>query len=226
MSNQVSKLKKRLLQGIKAKCVDGVWSADDMPIPEPLLVSGYTRGLQCWKDGEMLDELDERDESLPDVDALNEQIPQNEWRTGLNGQPEPPWRIVYVVYLTDMETAELYTWINSGYGAMLAYEALTDKIERMTRMHGNWVTEIVKLGKRPMKVKKLNITKQRPHFEHVDWRDLGPPPSQAPAQLPPPTDKDPTGAAAQPPAEKKKPIVGKPVQPVTAKKELDDDLPF
>jgi hypothetical protein len=80
MSNQVSKLRKRLLQGIKAKCVDGVWSADDMPIPEPLLVSGYARGLQCWKDGELLDELDERDESLPDVDELNEKIPQNEWR--------------------------------------------------------------------------------------------------------------------------------------------------
>jgi hypothetical protein len=145
---------------------------------------------------------------------------------GLNGQPEPPWRIVYVVYLTDMETAELYTWINSGYFAMLAYEQLTDRIERMTRMRGNYVTEIVKLGRRSEKVKKLNISKQRPHFEHVEWRDLGPPPSQMPAQLPPPTDKDPTGAAAQPPAEKKQPTIGKPVEPISLREELDDDLGF
>jgi hypothetical protein len=222
MSNQVSKLKKRLLQGTKLKCVDGVWGASDVPLPKTLLVSGYTRGLQCWKDGALLDELDERDESLPDVGTLNEQIPQNEWRTGLNGQPEPPWRIVYAIYLTDMETAELYTWINSGYFAMLAYEQLTDRIERMTRLRGNYVTEIVKLGRRSEKVKKLNITKQRPHFEHVEWRDLGPPPStQAPAQLSPP----PAGAAAKPPAEKPKATVGKPVKEITPEEEIDDNLP-
>lgn len=118
------------------------------------------------------------------------------------------------------------TWINSGYFAMLAYEQLVDRIERMTRLRGNWVAEIVKLGRRPEKVKKLGITKQRPHFEHVDWRDLGPPPSPAPAQLPSPTDKDPAGAAAQPPAEKKKTPVGKPVKPVTPREEMDDELPF
>ena len=227
MSNQVSKLKKRLLQGTKIKCVDGVWSAGDVPLPEVLLVSGYARGLQCWQDGELFDELDERDEPLPEVDELNKKISRNEWRIGLNGQPEPPWRIVYVVYLTDMETAELYTWINSGYFVMIAYEQLTDRIERLTRLRGNYVTEIVKLGRRSEKVKKLNITKQRPHFDHVEWRDLGPPPStQAPAQLPPPTDKDPAGAAAKPPAEKKKTTVGKSVKPVTPEEELDDECPF
>src|SRR5262245_9812369 len=122
MANQLSKLKKRLLQGTKAKCVDGNWSADGLPLPGELLVIGYTRGLQCWKDGELLDELDERDGPLPDVDALNDQIPQQEWRPGLNGEPEPPWRIVYVVYLVDVETAKLFTWINNGYFAALAYD--------------------------------------------------------------------------------------------------------
>src|SRR5262245_29961291 len=102
MTNQVTKLKKRLLQGTKAKCVDGVWSADDMPLPEALLVSGYTRGLQCWSNGELLDELDERDGPLQDPDVLNAKIPQNEWKLGLNNQPEPPWRFVYAVYLTDL----------------------------------------------------------------------------------------------------------------------------
>src|SRR5262245_52439393 len=90
MTNQLSKLKKRLLQGTKAKCVDGRWSADDLPLPDPLLVTGFTRGLQCWKDGELLDELDERDGQLPDVGELNDQIPKQEWSIGLNGEPEPP----------------------------------------------------------------------------------------------------------------------------------------
>jgi hypothetical protein len=40
MINQVSNLKKLLLQGTKAKCVDGGWSADGVPLPERLLVVG------------------------------------------------------------------------------------------------------------------------------------------------------------------------------------------
>jgi hypothetical protein len=199
-----------------------------VPLPETFLVSGFTRGLQCWQDNALLDELDERDEPLPDVDTLNEQIPQDEWRTGLNGQPEPPWRIVYAIYLVDTRSGEIFTWINSGYFAMLAYEQLTDRIERMTRMRGEYVTEIVKLGRRSEKIKKLNITKQRPHFEHVDWRDLGPPlppPTPAPAQLSPPTNKEPVGAATKPPAEKSKATVGKPVKDVTPEEEMDDFLP-
>jgi len=226
MTNQITKLKKRLLQSTKAKCVDGNWSAEGLPLPDALLVVGFTRGLQCWKDGELLDELDERDEPLPDVDELNAKIPQEEWATGLNGQPEPPWRIVYAVYLVDPETAELFTWINSGYFAMLAYEELTERIKRMTRLRGSGVTEIVKPDRRPQRIKKLNITKQRPHFTHIDWRDLGGERDKQPAQLPPPTDQDPAAVAAKPPAEKKKrTTIGKPVEPVTAEEELNDKIP-
>jgi len=240
MSNQLSNLKKRLLQSIKAKCVDGVWSADDLG----LLVTGYTRGVQCWgKDG-LLDEQDERDGPLPDVDALNEKIPQNEWKPGLNNQPEPPWRVVFVVYLTDLETAELYTWINSGWGAQQAYEQLTEKIERMSRLRGQYVTAIVKPSRKPMKIKKLNITKQRPHFEIVEWRDLGPPlpPQQSPVQLAPPADNgssaksesstlpwedlpaNPAATTGTAPAEKKPVTVGKPVAPITTEEEFNDTL--
>src|SRR5262249_27602460 len=151
--NQLTKLKKRLLQGVKAKCADGIWSAEGLPLPDALLVVGFTRGLQCWKDGELLDELDERDGPLPDVDELNLKIPQKEWKPGLNGEPEPPWRIVFAVYLVDLETAKLFTWINSGYFALLAYEELVERIERMMRLRGSGVTEIVKPDSRPKKIK-------------------------------------------------------------------------
>jgi hypothetical protein len=231
MTNQLSKLKKRLLQGSKAKCVDGRWSADDLPLPDVLLVTGFTRGLQCWKDSELLDELDERDGPLPDVGTLNDQIPREEWSVGLNGEPEPPWRIVYVVYLVDPETAELYTFINSTWGAQIAYERLTDKLERMARLRGAGVTALVKPDCRQMKTKVG--PKLRPEFTILEWRDLGSEPQ--PAQLPPPTD--PAGATAKPresaaaaaaksPAEQKKKLtIGKPVEPPTAEEELNDGLP-
>jgi hypothetical protein len=241
MTNQVTKLKKRLLQGTKAKCVDGRWSADELPLPERLLVVGHTRGLQSWKDGELLDELDERDGMLPDVDALNEQIPQAEWETGLDGNPKPPWAIVYCVYLIDPETAELYTAINSTYGMRIAYERLVDKLDMMQRLRGVNVTAIVKPDNRPWKTKKAG-TKLRPEFTILEWREIGAEKPQ-PAQLPPPADNDagaaaettpswedsassqPATAAASPTEKKKKATVGKPVKPVTAEEELNDRLP-
>lgn len=233
MPNQLTKLKKRLLQGTKAKCVDGRWNADDLPLPDALLVVGHTRGLQCWKGGELLDEIDERDGPLPDVGELNDQIPQTEWETGLDGNPRPPWAIVYVVYLVDPETAELYTFINSTFGARMAYERLVDKLEIMQRLRGTNVTAIVKPDSRPMKT-KVGV-KLRPEFTIFEWRDLGEREKQ-PAQLPPPADKDhPDDAAAKPPAEssadakppaenKKKAKIGKPVKPVSREEEFNDTI--
>src|SRR5262245_46784647 len=214
MPNQLTKLKKRLLQSIKAKCIDGRWSADDLPVPERLLVASYTRGLQCWKGGELLDELDERDGPLPDVGELNDQIPQTEWDTGLDGNPRPPWVLAYVVYLVDPETAELYTFINSTFGARMAYERLVDRLEMRRRMRGTNVTAVVRPDSRQMKTKFG--TKLRPEFTIIDWREIG---GGQPAQLPPPTD--PAGADAKPPVESKAEI-GKPVKPVSREEEFKD----
>ena len=205
---QLSKLKKRLLQGTKAKCVDGRWSADDLRLPDALLVAGYTRGLQCWKNGELLDELDERDGPLPDLGELNDQIPQTEWDTGLDGNPRPPWALVYVVYLVDPETAETYTFINSTFGARIAYERLVDKLEMMRRLRGANVTAIVKPDCRPMKTKKVGL-KLRPEFTIIDWRTIDGGGGNLPAQLPSPA------ATA----------VDKPAEPVTVEEELNDKLP-
>jgi hypothetical protein len=190
MTNQVIKLKKRLLQGTKAKCIDGRWSADGLPLPERLLVVGYTRGLQCWRDGELLDELDEREGPLPDVDELNAPIPREEWETGRYGGLKPPWALAYVIHLIDPQTAELYTFINTTIGARIAYERLIDKLEVMRRLHGVNVTALVKPDSRPMKTKDVG-TKQRPEFTILDWREL-PPTEPQPTRLPPPIESQKT----------------------------------
>jgi len=231
MTNQVTKLKKRLLQGTKAKCVDGRWSADDLPLPERLLVVGHTRGLQCWKDGELLDELDERDGMLPDPDELNGQIPQKEWETGLDGNPKPPWALVHVVYLVDPQTAELYTALNSTLGMRMAYERLVNKLDVMQRLRGANVTAIVKPDARPFKTKKAG-TKLRPEFTILDWREIGAAKPQ-PAALSPPND----AAAATTPSAEGSPsnqpaaattaeTIGKPVKPLTVEEEINDGIPF
>jgi hypothetical protein len=236
MTNEVSKLKKRLLQGTKAKFLDGVWSADDLPLPERLLVTGYTRGLQCWQGGELLDELDERDGDLPDVDELNSQIPETEWETGLDGKPRPPWALVHVVYLVDVDMAETYTFISATYGARIAYERLVDRLELTQRLRNANVTAFVKPDRRQMKT-KFGM-KQRPEFTILEWREIGDGKSPQPAQLPPPTN-GPTAAAAETPPWQDPPVdeprtttigkpvakeVGKPVKPISRQEEFNDSL--
>src|SRR5262249_27936565 len=150
-----------------------------------------------------------------------------EWEPGLDGKPKPPWAFVYVVYMCDLESAEIYTFINSTFGARIAYERLTQKLEMMTRLRGAGVTALVKPDSRQMKTKFG--TKLRPEFSIIQWTDLGGGGERQLVQLPPPTDKDPAGAAtttaAKGPAEKKKVTVGKPVEPVTVEEELNDRLP-
>jgi hypothetical protein len=92
----------------------------------------------------------------------------------------------------------------------------------MARLRGIGVTALVRPDNRQMKTKFGQ--KLRPEFTILEWRDLGAG-DQQPAQLPPPTDKDPAGAAAKPPAEKKT-TIGKPVKPVTQQEEIDDEIPF
>src|SRR5258705_12489336 len=83
-----------LIQGEIIKCIDGAWSirgGDELPPDMALLAIGTTEALQCWKDQQVLDTVFKRaDEPLPDIDELNEQIPQAEWETGLNGKPKRP----------------------------------------------------------------------------------------------------------------------------------------
>src|SRR5262249_14724467 len=106
MINVSKRNKPRLIQGLILKCVDGRCTDGDglSPAGEMLAVH-TTRGLQCWGDKELLDEIVEMPgEPLPDVDELNAQIPPNEWRPGLDGKPRPPWSLQYVAYLLNLES--------------------------------------------------------------------------------------------------------------------------
>jgi len=227
MNKSLKHVKRRLMQGVKAKCVDGRWSdGDGLPMPPVVLVAGMHRVAQCWKDGQVLDEYWEDDGPLPDIDDLNSQIPQTEWELGLNNKPRPPWSLFFVVYLVNPETADTYTFVNNSVGAKIAFERLETKFGMMRRLRGHAVCPLVRLENRPMKIASLGITKLRPEFTAFDWRDLGNGGDAQTAQLPPPTDNNPDGAAAKPPAEKKKATVGKPVKPVTQQEELDDECPF
>src|SRR6516162_11714955 len=86
----------RLIKGAILKNIDGRWSAKDGTIlqdGELFLGLGTTEAVQGWQNNMPRDVIMKQPgESLPDVDQLNEQIPQTDWEKGLNGLPRPPWQ--------------------------------------------------------------------------------------------------------------------------------------
>jgi hypothetical protein len=206
------------------KCVDGRWlDGDGLTPPSEMAVIGLTHALQCWgKDKDLLDTIIEQPggEELPDVDALNIQIPEEEWGLGLDGKPRPPWQFNWVVYLLDPPSASIYTFLNSTTGARIAVERLEDRLKWMRTLRGNDVTPIVRLESRPMKTGYAGVIKQRPEFTVIEWRDLS-----AKHAAPQIEHKPEAEAEAVAESAPKKAKVGKPVKPTTIAEEIDDDLP-
>jgi hypothetical protein len=207
----------RLVQGVILKCVDGRWSAhDDTPLKEgdAYYVFGVTKGLQHWQGGRLVDEIKKKPGvELPDVKELNAKIPKETWDDGLDGKPREPWQLNDVVYVLRVRDAMKFTFLNSTAGARIAAARLFDRIESMQMMRGPNVIPIVTLGSAPFKTQYGG--RLRPHFEIVDWRDLGPSTPAVP-QSPAPL----IGSSVNPTE------VGEPVKLVTVEEEMNDSLPF
>jgi hypothetical protein len=142
---------------------------DGLPPPVQLLVVGVTTALQRWRDGkpEVI-----RDKPLPSEDDLNAAIPLNEWETGVDGRPHPPWSHVVVVYFVDQVKGGVFTFISATKGAHIAYDNLQEAVSTMRRLRGdNKVVPLVTLAERPMKTQFGS--KSRPHFEIAGWKATG-----------------------------------------------------
>jgi hypothetical protein len=178
----------RVIQGDLLKCVDGNWTVNGAAAPKQLLALATITVLQLWKSQTPVRTLVKgRDNPWPNLDDLNAEIPQEEWEVGLDGNLRPPWQRQFIVYLLDPDTAANYTFANGTAGARNAVQDLKDAIKWQRALRGDRVVPLVELSKKPMKTKFG--TKQRPHFQVVEWRnlDLGfSPGSSSQQQLPPP----------------------------------------
>src|SRR5262249_47478214 len=77
----------RLIQGTLIRCVDGRWTdKDGAPAPAQLIALGNTTVLQRWKDQRPIETIVKQPgKPLPNVDDLNDEIPQSEWEPGIDG---------------------------------------------------------------------------------------------------------------------------------------------
>jgi hypothetical protein len=194
----------RVIRGQLIKCVDGHWSSKTAAdLPEKLLAIGVLNILQRWENQKPVDVITAKPgEPLPDLDALNAEIPEEDWDLGPDNKKKPPWQFQHVVYLVDAATAAKYTFASGTIGARIAVDNLCDQVSTMRMLRGN-VTPVVALGDAPMATKfGLKI---RPSFDIVGWVQLEG--MTAPAQI-----------------EHIKGIT--PVDPPTISEELNDEINF
>jgi hypothetical protein len=189
---------------------------DGMPLPSPMLVIGTDTLLVRWYP--QREEI--RAKPLPDPALLNSAIPRSEWRDGLNGAPEPPWKKNFEIRMIDPMGGKLYTFCNSTYGSLICFEQLNEQIFITKQLRGKGVLPLCKLEKRPMSTKQG--TQSRPHLEPIEYRESGGPISvstpPAPAQLT-------SAAPAASPTARSTLDAMKPVKPIPIEEALNDSLP-
>jgi hypothetical protein len=186
----------RLLQGTRAVCIDGEWTraSDETKIPpdKRFLALGTAEGLQHWEDGQLVEErIKKPNETLPKVDELNAEIPQDTWEEGHNG-PRPPWSYNFAVYLLDLDDGSIWTHLNSTNGAAKATRQLKEQVKwKRALLGGRKVLPTVTLGKQLV---SRQFKKIGPAFVVIPdgWRDLGSalPEQTAPRQLEDQTEKE------------------------------------
>ena len=198
-----SLLTDRLIKGQTAKWDDQKkWhDRDGLPLPSPMFVVGVNTALQRWQNGQAETILNK---PLPDPDQLNAAIPKSDWEPDLNGNPRPPWELVYAIYMIDLTTGTTYTYVNGTVGARICYEQLQESVCIMRTLRGSKVLPLVKPEQRPM---RTNFgMRSRPHLQIIDWRapggDGGGPllsPQPSSPQLPGPTVAAPASTPASTP---------------------------
>jgi hypothetical protein len=208
-----------------------------------MLVIYHFKALRRWVNKRATYNIDD---PLPDPDVLNASIPQSEWPIGLSGEPEKPWKVVFVIYLVDFRLGCMYTFESDTFGALLCYDALDEAITVQRMLRGAHVFPVVHLEQRPWKSSRFG-PQMRPHLQPTgDWRtpsnllpqtpalQIGGPTTPA-ASTPTPTPETPAGtppssAPTTPPASAASPSSTlldhmTPVKPVTVGELIADELP-
>jgi hypothetical protein len=163
-----------VVRGKLLKFVDGRLTVEGQPFAgdRALLVQDVAQVGQYFPDeGPPESFFVDEDNPASRVDELNDRIPQENWRIGLSGTPEAPWKLNAVIYLVNESDGATYTMINSTVGLRIAVEHLCSQVEITRKLRGAPMLPIVKIGNTLMKTRFG--TKARPSFDVVGWKRLG-----------------------------------------------------
>jgi hypothetical protein len=160
---------------------------DSIPLPAGLwTVLDTAHAYVLWQDKRIADAIrKELGKQLPDLDELNEQIPQDQWEIGPSGTKTPPWVRQAYAYLLHEVSAELVTFITSSIGGFICIRELRDRVRWRRRLRGPDLLPVVELASAPMRTRYG--VKLRPAFTVTAWRNLSS--HQTPALAAPADDR-------------------------------------
>jgi hypothetical protein len=206
-----------LIQGVLLKFSNSAtWITRDDDAIEPtleLVAVEVLRVVQKWCDGKPVEtKILGPGEKFPDIEAMNEAIPRDEWVEGPTGDLRGPWQSQHILYLVDLQTMEKYTIALGTVGGRRAIGELRDKIVWMRRVRGPNVYPVVTLSDTFMPTRCGG--RQRPDFKIVRWVRLGGEGGEGVnvEALPPPSTPAPAVTLA-------------PVQEPSIEEDFDDELP-
>ena len=220
-----------IIQGITVKFSnEAEWldrDEEEFPSDREVVVTDVLRIVQKWKDQQPVETIIlQPKQKFPDIERLNAEVPQSEWREGPDGKKHGPWQAQYIVYLLDPATMNKYTYPTGTTGGAIAVRDLVDKVRWMRRLRGPGIHPVVTLSDTFMNTKFGG--RQRPHFLIKRWINLGGGEGAtavtAPSvnsQLQPP---DVHPAARLVPSDKT--FADKTVEEPTLKEQMNDSIPF
>jgi hypothetical protein len=163
-----------IIQGALVKFTNEIeWVANGEALPADLelVAVDVLRVVQRWKDKTPIETIVlEPHQRIPDLDAMNEEIPKSEWVEDPSGKPRGPWQLQRLVYLLNSATMDRYTYVTGTTGGEIAIRELTDKTKWCRRFRGAHVHPVVTLSDCFMKTRFGG--RQRPNFVIKRWIDL------------------------------------------------------
>jgi hypothetical protein len=162
-------------------CNDNKWRfADDdteIPADREFIAAKIVRLVQKFIDGAPADDptspiVLKPGEKFPDIKAMNEKAPQEEWGEDFNGDLCGPWVGQSIIYMLDPVSMGRFSFVArlTTVGSTVAVRELARSIADRRRMYGETVYPKVRLGDT---LWSKRYGRQRPDFIIVGWVGFG-----------------------------------------------------
>src|SRR6516225_9213450 len=99
-----------------------------------LVAVDVARVVQKWQDQQPVETIVlEPHQLFPDIEAMNEKTPREQWIEGPGGL-RGPWQAQHILYLLDLKTMDRFTFPTGTTGGRIAVRELRDKLVWMRRV--------------------------------------------------------------------------------------------
>jgi hypothetical protein len=180
-----------IIQGVLLRFTnEAKWTTRDGDELSPnleLVAVDVIRLVQRWQDQRPIEtRVLAAGEKFPDLKALNESVPKDEWIEGPDGQPRGPWQNQHLLYLLDPATMSKFSYVTGTIGGAICVRDLVERVQWMRKFRGPNTYAVITLSTSFMPTKYGG--RQRPSLLIKRWVSLDgaePLPSMPSPSLPP-----------------------------------------